>query len=656
MRDRILRTASVSALAVFLLMLLPASGAFAGLASISSVSPNALKRGDTGIDLTINGSLFSPGPTVTFSGTGIAVNSTTYQDPSHIVVNVSVSPDATTGPITVTVDDPVSGSTACSDCFSITPPPAIAADDYSVGQGATDHVVSLTGTGFLNGATVAISGLGVSAGSTVWNSATSISVPITASAVAPAGTRDITITNPDSQADTCTGCLTIDPAPRASSFSPAQRGPGLTGQAITVSGSGFMPGTSIAFSGTEITAGTASSITGTALNVDVDIDGAAAPGSHDVTLTNPDGGTSTCTGCFQITGPTTVSLSSPSALSGPIVASFDQPVGGISSSNFFVTVAGQTAKLPATITCTDSSGRATSCSTDSAEKANLLPSSPLIAGQQYTASIAPDGASAVTDFGGLHVQGATLDFRGGSIQEAENTVATTPTWRQVGTSAAYGGSYSVDHLANASASFVFRGTSVIWYTNIGPNYGVANVYIDGALKGVVNSYSSTTHYRARYTITGLSAQTHTLRIVVRGVKGSSHGTGTDVAIDAFAVGKTFFSTPKLAYTWQRIAAVAASGRYYIRSDRAGSTASFTFRGTRVTWYTVLSPSMGLARVYVDGHLKGTYDNYCSSVRYGMARTYAGLSDGVHTIRIVVLGTHRAASTGASIAIDRWVVA
>jgi hypothetical protein len=37
------------------------------------------------------------------------------------------------------------------------------------------------------------------------------------------------------------------------------------------------------------------------------------------------------------------------------------------------------------------------------------------------------------------------------------------------------------------------------------------------------------------------------------------------------------------------------------------------------------------------------------------RIAAGLVDGSHTVGIVVVGTHRSASSGSNVAIDRWVV-
>jgi hypothetical protein len=285
----------------------------------------------------------------------------------------------------------------------------------------------------------------------------------------------------------------------------------------------------------------------------------------------------------------------------------------------------------------------------------LRPSALIIPGQYYTVTMAATGTSPITDFGGLTVAPQPpTNFRGGLNQEAEGP-ASTSTWRVMRTSAAYGGSYVIDHAAGASASYLFRGSSIIWYTNIGPSYGLSYLYVDGVLRASVNSYSATTHYRAAFTVVGLTSGSHTLTIRVRGLKGSSHGTGTNVAVDAFTTGRTLVTSPALTYTWGTVKTTSASGGAFIRSDEGGSTTLFRFRGTAVEWDTVTGPNMGRALVYIDGVLKASVDNYASTYHFRVARIFSGLPDSVHTLKILVLGTHRAGSNGSWIAIDRWVV-
>ena len=92
------------------------------------------------------------------------------------------------------------------------------------------------------------------------------------------------------------------------------------------------------------------------------------------------------------------------------------------------------------------------------------------------------------------------------------------------------------------------------------------------------------------------------------------------------------------------------------TDLANSTVQLTFRGTGVTWYTLTGVNQGKAAVYIDGVRKATFDNYTSSTTYGVKRVVSGLSDAVHTLKIVVLGKHRSAATGSLITVDRLLVA
>src|SRR5207237_9378804 len=136
MKDRISRRASLVVLGAMLLLVIPASAAFA-LATVTSVTPNALPPGATNTDLILNGSGFLLTPTVTFSpATGITVNgSASVVDANHAKVNVTIAINAPTGARTVTVNDGV-GSSDCAGCFTVSPPPVVtSASPSSIGIG-----------------------------------------------------------------------------------------------------------------------------------------------------------------------------------------------------------------------------------------------------------------------------------------------------------------------------------------------------------------------------------------------------------------------------------------------------------------------------------------------------------------------------------------
>jgi hypothetical protein len=628
------------------------------------VTPAIQPRGASGVPVSIDtsGFLFLGAPTVDF-GPGISVTDVSASG-STVNATITIQSTAPTGFHTVTVDGGVlGGSGSCATCFKVAPPPTVTSVSPStLGANAPTTNFTITGTGFFPNASVAVSGGGINVSNVHVPSlnATTLTVDLTPNA-AVTGIRTITVTNPGGDSGHCTLCFSVSAPPHVISLSPAQRSAGLSNQVIAINGTAFADKINVAISGSGVTVKSVQFIDRYDINVTIDTAPGAAAAAHDVTLTNQDGGHTTCTGCFSVVGPTTVeSISVPPSVTGSIVATFSQPVASVSSSNSFVTLTGSSTKVPTGVSCRNTSGSPTNCNTPTVKQALLTPISPLIAGEHYTAHIAAPGTPPVYDFGGATVAGDTLDFRGGEnashavIQEAEGT-APVATWRIFPTTRAKGGSYTADHLAGATARYGFSGGYITWYTVVGPSFGVADLYIDGVPKATVNCYRSANAYGAAFTISSLSPSAHVLTIRVRGVKGSTHGTGSYIAVDALRTNGRTVSTPGLTYTWGVVSSASSSGNAYTRADLAGEYTQFRFRGTQVEWDTVLGPGMGMAKVYIDGVLKGTVDNYSATAQYGFARIYGGLTDAIHTFRVVVLQKHRAAANGSMIAIDRWIV-
>jgi hypothetical protein len=65
--------------------------------------------------------------------------------------------------------------------------------------------------------------------------------------------------------------------------------------------------------------------------------------------------------------------------------------------------------------------------------------------------------------------------------------------------------------------------------------------------------------------------------------------------------------------------------------------------------------MGRAEVWMDGVVVKTVDLYAPARAFATVPLASGLADGPHTVRVVVLGRHRAASSGNAVVVDRWVV-
>jgi hypothetical protein len=140
-------------------------------------------------------------------------------------------------------------------------------------------------------------------------------------------------------------------------------------------------------------------------------------------------------------------------------------------------------------------------------------------------------------------------------------------------------------------------------------------------------------------VTGLARTAHTVEVRVVG--------GGDVVVDALGA--------PVRYEWRRLPSRGASGGSYAVADLRGAEASFTFRGTAVAWYAVRGPAFGQVAVYVDGLRRADIDYYASTTAYGVRRAVTGLAPGVHTVRLMVLGTRSARATGTSVGLDRWEV-
>jgi hypothetical protein len=349
-------------------------------------------------------------------------------------------------------------------------------------------------------------------------------------------------------------------------------------------------------------------------------------------------------------------VSPASTLTGAVRATFTESVANVVPADIALRVSGTTTNLATTLTCRDTAGTTVSCATGAVRAVTLQPRSALISGQRY-ATVFDQSTPRVTDLAGnvLVAPAATPTFRA-SLSEQESSAGATQLWRLVTTTAASGGSYLAERASGAALRYPFSGTSITWYTATGPTQGLAYVYVDGTRRASVNNYASTAHWKVARTVTGLAAGAHRLTIVVRGLRGSTAGKDTLVVVDAFRVGTTTTSTPYVTPLWSRVTSGSASAGAFVRSNLAASAVRFTFRGTAVSWYTVTGRDQGKAEIWVDGVRKATVDNYATATAYGVRRFVGSLTDQVHVVKVVVLGTHRTGATNSWVAVDRFGVA
>jgi len=218
-----------------------------------------------------------------------------------------------------------------------------------------------------------------------------------------------------------------------------------------------------------------------------------------------------------------------------------------------------------------------------------------------------------------------------------------------------GGSYRWERRGSSSISFNFRGGSVTLFTVEGRGMGKARILIDGEPVRTIDGYARRFRAGVRHRFTGLGSGPHRLTIVPLGRK---HPGATDrrVSVDALRWGGRLHPDPKPeAVSWARIDDPSASEGGYVVSDAPGAEAKFAFSGTSLTLKTLRGPARGQAEIWVDGRHVRTIDLYAAHRRFASILVASGLAEGPHAARVVVLGTHRRASEGSGVAIDRWVV-
>jgi len=155
-----------------------------------------------GTSVTITGSGFNAGATVTFGGTAatnvvVSANSITATTPAH-------SP----GAVDVTVRNSDGQRATSTGAFTYIAAPLVTSISPSSGRPSGGTNVTISGTGFLTGATVTFGGTAATNVTVV--SSTSITATTQAHA---AGAADVVVRNPDGQSATLTGSFTYVVAP-----------------------------------------------------------------------------------------------------------------------------------------------------------------------------------------------------------------------------------------------------------------------------------------------------------------------------------------------------------------------------------------------------------------------------------------------------------
>ena len=313
--------------------------------AISSVFPSAgALAGGTSLTITGTGFLTSGTTSVDLGGSTCA--SVVVNSPTQITCTTSAN---SAGVVNISITNPDTQTGTLIGGYTYQVAPGISSVSPSVGALAGGTTITITGTGFLTGATV---DLGGSTCAIVTGTPTQITCTTSAHL---AGAVDVEVTNPDTQTDTSTSAYTYQAAPGISSVSPSA-GALAGGTAITITGSGFL------------TAGTTSVELGGSTCNGVNVDSstqitctiAGGTGQATLTVTNPDGQTGTLAAAYTYQAAPAIFSISPSA--GALVGGTSLAITGmgfLTSGTTSVDLGGSacssvTVNSPTQITCTTS--------------------------------------------------------------------------------------------------------------------------------------------------------------------------------------------------------------------------------------------------------------------------------------------------------------
>lgn len=258
--------------------------------TLTSINPTSGIAGSGAFTLTVNGTNFNETSIVQWNG---GARTTTFVNATQLTAAITAVDIATAGTANVTVRNPTpGGGTTTPQSFTINNPvPTLTSlDPASVTAGSAGFTLMLNGTNFNASSVVQV---GRANRTTTLVNNTKLSIAITASDIANAGTLNLTVTNPTPGGGTTSAQqLTVNnPLPTITSVNPATVTTGSGAFTLTVNGTNFVSTSKVRWNGAERTTTFVSATQLTAAITAADI---ANGGSASITVNSPTpgGGTS----------------------------------------------------------------------------------------------------------------------------------------------------------------------------------------------------------------------------------------------------------------------------------------------------------------------------------------------------------------------------
>jgi uncharacterized protein (TIGR03437 family) len=277
-------------------------------ATLAAISPSSLPAGSPGFTLTVTGTGFVSGSVIQWNGGTVA---TSFVSSTQLAAQIPTGLVATAGTAVVRVVNP---SAVLSNSLTFTiaaPTPAISSlSPNSAAAGSPAFNLTVTGSGFVSGATVQWNGSPLA---TSFVSATQLTAQVLAASIAAAASASITVLNPGSApSNALTFTVTAPLAPTISNVAPSTASAGGPAFTLTITGSNFVASSNVLWNGAGLPTTFVSS---TQLTAQVAASRIATPGSASVSVSNPTGANNAAPFTFTILTPAAPSVASLSPVS-----------------------------------------------------------------------------------------------------------------------------------------------------------------------------------------------------------------------------------------------------------------------------------------------------------------------------------------------------
>ena len=264
----------------------------AGTPVLTIVNPNTGQQGQSGESISLTGQFthWVQGTTTASFGAGITVATLTINSATSATASLNIDAAAALGARNVTLTTGAEVVTLANGFTVNNGTPVLTIVNPNTGQqGQTGESISLTGqfTHWVQGTTTASFGAGITVATLTINSATSATASLNIDAAAALGARNVTLTTGAEVVTLTNGFTVNNGTPVLTTVNPNTGQQGQTGESISLTGqfTHWVQGTTTASFGAGITVATLTINSATTATASLNIDGAAALGARNVTLT-----------------------------------------------------------------------------------------------------------------------------------------------------------------------------------------------------------------------------------------------------------------------------------------------------------------------------------------------------------------------------------